>query len=98
MTLNRDTLLELCNKIPTTHQSLIEAIQRAARYAITNPLRSLEKSNIALNIIVRDVYEKEFKKSVAHVPLHTLLNSKAFSQRVQPRRVYLLMNLIYKMT
>ena len=58
MTINRDILVDLYNRIPETHQTIRDALLKAARYAISNPSLSLKKCNIALSIIVRDLYEK----------------------------------------
>ena len=98
MIINRDGLSQLCNTIPETHRPLAEALQGAARYAISNPSLSLQKSNIALGIIVRDLYEKVMDKRVSNSSTHTLLNNKNFIAKIHPRCIYLLMNLERKMT
>ena len=98
MIINRDVLSQLCNAIPETHRPLAEALQGAARYAISNPNLSLQKSNIALGIIVRDLYEKVMDKRVSNSSTHTLLINKNFIAKIHPRRIYLLMNLVRKMT
>ena len=96
--MNRDLLVHLCNTIPETHLPLAQALQGAARYTISNPSLSLKKSNIALSIIVRDLYAKEMNKDGTRNELRTLLNNKRFIEKIKPRRMYLLMNLIQKMT
>ncbi|MEG0440559.1 MAG: tetratricopeptide repeat protein, partial [Solibacillus sp.] len=96
--MNRDLLTNLCNAIPETHRPLAEALQSAARYTISNPTLSLKKLNIALSIIVRDLYEKEMNKSGGNADLRTLLLNKGFADKIHPRRIYLLMNLIKNTT
>lgn len=93
---DRDLLTTLCNAIPETHRPLTEALQGAARYTISKPTLSLKKANIALSIIVRDLYAKEMKKDSSKSELRTLLNTKNFIEKIKPRRMYLLMNLIQK--
>lgn len=95
---NRDLLTKVVNSIPETHRPLAEALQGSARYTISNPMLSLKKSNIALRMIVRDLYAKEMQKDGTVSELRTLLNNKHFIEKIKPRRMYLLMNLILKMT
>mgnify|MGYP003408317253 CR=1 FL=1 len=98
MVIDRDRLTKLCNDIPASHRPLAEILQAAARSTISNPSLSLQKSKIALGIIVRDVYEKEMDKHVSNTSVRILLNNKNFIAKVHPRRIYLLMNLVRKMT
>ena len=98
MVIDRDQLTKLCNDIPASHRPLAELLQAAARSTISNPSLSLQKSKIALGIIVRDVYEKEMDKHVSNTSVRILLNNKNFIAKIHPRRIYLLMNLVRKMT
>ena len=52
MVIDRDKLTQLCNDIPASHRPLAELFQTAARCIISNPSLSLQKSKIALGIIV----------------------------------------------
>ena len=94
----RDFLTDLCNRLPDSHAMLKEALLSATNNTIANPSLSLKKSNIALGIIVRDLYEKEMHEQVANISIRTLLLNKLFIERIYPRRIYLLMDLVRKIT
>ena len=72
MVIDRDQLTKLCNDIPASHRPLAELLQAAARSTISNPSLSLQKSKIALGMIVRDVYEKEMGKHVSNTSVRIL--------------------------
>src|SRR5690606_18323633 len=96
--INRDEIAKIYNTIPESHRPLADILQKAIRYVITKPSLSLKKSNIALTIIVRDLYQKRTNSNVDSIMVHTILNNKQFIKTIQPRRIYLLMNLVNKMT
>ena len=98
MTINRDILINLYNRIPDTHQIIRDALLKAARYTISNPALSLKKCNIALSIILRDLYEKELNKDVTNDSLRAILSNERFTNTVEPKRIILLMNLVFKMS
>ena len=96
--MDRDRLSQICNSMPHSHRLLVEHLQAAARHIISNPTLSLQKSNTVLDITVRDIYKVEMKRSAASVSIRMLLNHKEFISSIQPRRIYLLMNLVRNMT
>ena len=94
MMINRDILIDLYNRIPETHQTIRDALLKAARYTISNPALSLKKCNIALSIILHDLYAKELNKDVTNYSLRAMLSNERFTNTVEPKRIILLMNLV----
>ena len=92
-------LHEQCIKLDTlSFNDLAENLHDASSNAISKPAISLQKSRLVLGDILFELYKIEMHTEPRLKNIRTLLNNKDFVSRIHPRRVYLLMNLVHKMT
>lgn len=94
-----EILHEQCEKLHLlsfTH--IAQNLQDASGSAITQPSVALQKSRLVLEEIIYDFYELEMHAKPKLKNIRTLLNNRNFISKIHPRRIYLLMELVFKMT
>ncbi|XRD25273.1 hypothetical protein AABM34_00760 [Lysinibacillus fusiformis] len=94
-----EILEEQCHKLRQfSFATLAKNLQEASFFAISNPLVSLQKSLLVLEEILFEVYQLEMHTTPKLKNVRMLLNNRSFTAQIHPRRIFLLMNLVYKMT
>jgi len=94
-----EILEEQCQKLTQlSFTKLAKNLQDASLLAISNPATSLQKSLFVLEEILYEIYRLEMHTEPKTKNIRTLLNNRSFVAQIHPRRIYLLMNLVHKMT
>ncbi len=92
-------LEEQCHKLrQLSYAALAKNLQEASFFAISNPQVSLQKSLLVVEEILYEVYQLEMHTTPKLKNVRMLLNNRSFTAHIHPRRISLLMNLVYKMT
>jgi len=77
---------------------LANNLQDASSLAIAKPALSLQKSLLVLEEVLYELYKLEMHTEPKLKNRRSLLNNRSFVAKIHPRRIYLLMNLVSKMT
>lgn len=94
-----ENLEEQCQKLrQLSFTILAKNLQDASLLAISTPAESLQKSLLVLEEILYEIYRLEMHTEPKLKNVRMLLNNRSFVAQIHPRRIYLLMNLIHKMT
>ncbi len=94
-----ENLEEQCQKLrQLSFTILAKNLQDASLLAISTPAESLQKSLLVLEEILYEIYRLEMHTEPKIKNVRMLLNNRSFVAQIHPRRIYLLMNLIHKMT
>lgn len=78
--------------------NLAKNLQDASKFTVTKPDISLQRSRLVLEEILYESYKLEMHTEPKLKSIRTLMNNRSFIAKIHPRRIYLLMNLVRKMT
>ena len=99
MSFQYEILQDHCKKLKALSLiKLSKNLQDASSLAVSKPAISLQKSLLVLEEILYELYKLEMQSEPKLKNIRSLLNNRSFVAKIHPRRIYLLMNLVNKMT